>query len=255
MPFSRRFPWLPVLVILAFSEALFLCNRLVWTPIQRYYMGTYLKCAMLGTDPALRADVRWLYKTAPHRKQELALDGDVVSTFSGSERRIPIQLSPTARQAGWTGLMQGQDDWLQTARLQPFLQAQFYGGESIWRMLLTPLLWGAAMFFFLLAGWSALQSRSPYKRWKRKTIEWFPPSLPQRWRTKMGRIRFRVPGFAKRQMPEIAPRTTPSAPANAPADTLKKPTQHVFALFGSTIGAPNGEPKEGFAWEEMKEIE
>jgi hypothetical protein len=253
MPFPRRFPWLPAMVIRAFSGALLLCNWLVWTPVQRYYLGTYLKCACLGTDPGSWGEVRWLYKTAPDGKQELALDSDVVPASSGRERRIRMQLSPAARQAGWTNLMQGPDEWLQTARLQPFLQAQFYAGESVWGMLLTPLLWGAAMFFFLLAGWNMLQSRSPYKRWDMETIEWGqpPPSLLQRWRTKMGRIRFRLPGFAKQRMPEVAPKPTPPAPTTAAADPLKKRTQPVLVLFGT----PNGKPKEGFAWEETKEIE
>ena len=39
----------------------------------------------------------------------------------------------------------------------------------------------------------------------------------------MGRIRFRLPRFSQRQMPEIAPKPAPSVPANAPADPLKKP--------------------------------
>jgi hypothetical protein len=52
-------------------------------------------------------------------------------------------------------------------------------------------------------------------------------------------------------MPEIAPKPMPSPPAHAPAEPLKKLTQPVLAL----LGAPNGEPKEGFAWEATKEIE
>jgi hypothetical protein len=72
----------------------------------------------------------------------------------------------------------------------------------------------------------------------------------------MGRIRFRLPGFVKEpRMPEIAPKPTPSAPENAPAHPLKKPTQPMLALFGSTIGAPDPEPKEAFAWEKTKGIE
>jgi hypothetical protein len=72
----------------------------------------------------------------------------------------------------------------------------------------------------------------------------------------MGRIRFRLPGFVKHpRTPEIAPKPTPSAPANAPAHPLKKPTQPMLALFGSTIGAPDTKPKEVFAWEETKGIE
>ena len=119
------------------------------------------------------------------------------------------------------------------------------------------------MFFFLLAGWSIWQSRSPYKRWDMERIEWGrpPPSLLQRWRTrtstknKMGRIRWRLPGLAKQKMAEIRSKATPPAPATAPPDPPKKPNQPVLALFGSAIGAANGKPKEGFRWEETKGIE
>ena len=71
----------------------------------------------------------------------------------------------------------------------------------------------------------------------------------------MGRIRFRLPGSSQRQMPEIAPKPAPSVLANAPADPLKKPTQPMLALFGSTSGAPESKPKEAFAWEKTKGIE
>ena len=127
---------------------------------------------------------------------------------------------------------------------------------------LTPLLWVAAMFLLLLAVRSVLQSRSPRKWRDMETIEWGRPrpSLIQRWRIKAGRIRFRLPRFSQRQMPEIAPKPAPSVPSNAPADPLKKPTQPMLALFGSTvngstIGAPETRPKEPFAWEETKAIE
>ncbi len=65
----------------------------------------------------------------------------------------------------------------------------------------------------------------------------------------MGRIRFRLPGFAEQKTPEIAPTLTPLAIACV--DPLKKSAQPVLLLFG----APNGKPKEGFAWEETKGIE
>jgi hypothetical protein len=71
----------------------------------------------------------------------------------------------------------------------------------------------------------------------------------------MGRIRFRLPRFSERQIPEIALKPAPSGPANAPADPLKKPIQPMLALFGSTAGAPVTKPKEVFAWEKTKGIE
>jgi hypothetical protein len=128
--------------------------------------------------------------------------------------------------------------------------------------LLTPLLWVAAMFLLLLAVRSVLQNRSSRKGQDRETIESGRPrpSLIQRWRIKMARIRFRPPRFSQRRMPEIAPKPAPSAPAIAPANSLKKPTEPMLALFGSavngpTIGASETKPKEAFAWEKTKGIE
>ena len=76
----------------------------------------------------------------------------------------------------------------------------------------------------------------------------------------MGRIRFRLPRVSPRHMREIAPKPASSVPANAPADPMKKPTQPMLALFGSTIngstiGAPETKPKEAFAWEKTNGIE
>jgi hypothetical protein len=113
------------------------------------------------------------------------------------------------------------------------------------------------MFLLLLAVRSVLQNRSPRKGRDRETIEWGPPrpNLIQKWRTKMGRIRFRLPRFSQRQMPEIAPKPALLAPATPLVDPLRKPNQPMFALFGSTIGVPETKPKEAFAWEKTKGIE
>jgi len=128
--------------------------------------------------------------------------------------------------------------------------------------LLTPLLWVAAMFLLLLAVRSVLQNQFSRKGRDRETIEWGRPrpSLIQRWRIKMGRIRFRLPRFSQRRMPEIAPEPMASLPENAPADPLTKPTQPMLGLFGSTVngstsGAPETKAKDAFACEKIKGIE
>lgn len=123
--------------------------------------------------------------------------------------------------------------------------------------LLTPLLWVAALLLLLLAARSVFQSRSSSKGRDWETIEWGRPrpSLIQTWRIKTGRIRFRLPRFSRRQMPEIASKPAPSVPANAPADPLKKPVQPMLGLFGSTIRASETKSKEVFAWEKTKGIE
>ena len=120
-------------------------------------------------------------------------------------------------------------------------------------LTLTSLLWGAALLFFLLAGRSMWQSWSARKRWDRERNEWDAPrpSLSQRWRMKMGRIRFGLPEFAKRRTQTIAPKPTPPAPSTALAEPLKKPIHPVLPLFE----APSGKPKEVFVWNETKEID
>lgn len=118
--------------------------------------------------------------------------------------------------------------------------------------LLTPLLWGAALLFFLLAGRSMLRSREVHKRWDRR-IEGGapPPNFSHRWTMKMGRIRFRLLEFAKRTTQTNAPKPTPPAPSIASAEPSKKPFQPVLPLFET----PNGKPKETYAWNETKEID
>ena len=118
-------------------------------------------------------------------------------------------------------------------------------------------LWAGAMFFLLLAVRSVLQNRSSRKGRDVETIEWGPPrpSLTQRWRIKMGRMRIRLPRVSQRQMPEIAQKPAPPVPADAPVDPLKKPAPPMLGLFCSTIGAPETKSKEAFAWKKTKGIE
>lgn len=120
-------------------------------------------------------------------------------------------------------------------------------------LTLTTLFWGAALLFFLLAGRNMSQSCSARKRWDRERNEWgaHRPSLSQRWRMQMGRVRFRLLGFAKHRTQTIAPKPTSPAPSTVSAELLKNPIHPVLPLFE----APNGKPKEAYAWNETKEID
>ncbi len=113
------------------------------------------------------------------------------------------------------------------------------------------------MFFFLLAGGSILRSLNAYDQWDLERIEWgeHPTSWPQRWRKKIGRTRFGLPGFASRKIPEIARKATPQTHASIHAESSKKPIQPVLPLFGSTIAAADDRLKKRFASKETKRIE
>jgi hypothetical protein len=68
-------------------------------------------------------------------------------------------------------------------------------------------------------------------------------------------MRFGLPGFARRKIPEIARKSTPETQASIHAESLKKPIQPVLPLFGSTIAAADDKPKERFTSKETKRIE
>jgi hypothetical protein len=118
-------------------------------------------------------------------------------------------------------------------------------------------LWGAAMFFFLLAGGSVLRSLNAYDEWDLERIKWGerPTSWPQRWRKKIGRTRFGPPGLASRKIPEIARKATPQTQASIHSESSKVSIQPVLPFFGSTTAADDDRPKEWVASKETKRIE
>jgi hypothetical protein len=164
MQFPRRFPWLIAVVLLAFSGVLFLPLRLwywlAYPPVQQYYLGAYFESRFMGDHSTVAVPVQWLYKTAPRTKRELAMVGDVVSDSADNDLHLPMKLSPSACAEGWSGLVLGPHERVAADKLSPYLQETFFDGESAWRLLLQPLLWGAAAVLFLLGGWITLQERS-----------------------------------------------------------------------------------------------
>jgi hypothetical protein len=199
MQFPRRVPWLIAFVLLAFSGVLILPLGLwywiAYPPVQRYYLGAYFESA-LTNNSAVVVPVQWLYKTAPGKKRELATDADVVSDSSAGSIRLPMKLSPPARAAGWTGLVQAPRERITSTKLKLYLQANFFAGESAWRILLRPLLWGGAAILLLLAGRTLLPSRSRRKEEERHGRSTKGPELLSAWRgnrrAKADGIRFRL---------------------------------------------------------------
>ncbi len=250
--FPKRFGWRVAVVLAIFSETIFLWSKCALTPLQRYYFGTYLNCAVQGSGPAFYSEIRWLYKAAAHRNQELATDQDVVPAASRTGNEIPMRLSSEAHNKGWTSLACGPDEWLQIARLEPFLQNQFYGSESLWRLMLTPLLLSAAILFFLLAGDASLRGRRESRRWNPAQIRWQepPPNFVQRWISAMCRVRFRPPTFIQSVARKRSSRTVPKPP-QPPVEPSSKPMPTAFPLFG----ANGATPKEKFLWSRRNEID
>jgi hypothetical protein len=230
-------------------------NRTLLTPVERYYLGAYWRCSWFESGPTRLTKIRWLYKTAPRKKNELALDSDVLSAPS-DEHEIPVQLSPAARNAGWTGLVESDEERYPEAVLSRFLQASFYDGENLGWMLLSPLLITLAMLLSLFIVRSAIRSMLRYWERRNERMVWEPysPNLYERWVQRIGNIRFQLPRVAKKKARKtIKADTKPSEqPAvAATSDTPKLPSQ----LSLPFSGLPGQSGKEKFLWDEGKEIE
>ena len=157
MRFPRRFPWLIVFLI-AVGPVLFSVPLTIWysftmPPLERYYYDAYFNSTGLKNSLSAATDVQWIFKTAPGRTEELAGPADIVSGSSADQERlaVPMKLSSAARDAAWKSLVQGPKERVNAAELQRYLQAEFYGGEGFWRLLLQPVLWGVAFILALLA--------------------------------------------------------------------------------------------------------
>jgi hypothetical protein len=131
-----------------FAGSFVLWFWLVLSPLQKQYFPTYMAVEMAGT---LRTfPVWWIWKTGPRRKPELAGDADVIPSAVTQPGQLPLSLSPEARSQGWTGLLRAkQMDSPTTERAT--LEEEFFAGESVARMMITPLCGAAALFLLYLA--------------------------------------------------------------------------------------------------------
>jgi hypothetical protein len=185
----------------------------------------------------------------------LALDSDVLPAPS-DEQEIPMQLSPAARDAGWTGLIESDEERYPAAVLSRFLQASFYDGESLGWMLLSPLLIMLAMLLFLFVARSAIRRMLRY--WERRSMRmvWEPysPNLHERWLQTISNIRFQILQIAKKKALKtikIETRPIDQPTVSSTSDTHKTPSQ--LSLPFSGVSDQNG--KERFVWDESKGIE
>jgi hypothetical protein len=249
-PIPKWFRGLAALAALVLCVTFLLWSRMVWTPVQRYYLGAYFRCSWPGSDSASPVEVRWIYKTTPSEKPELALEDDAISATSSDDREFPMDLSAAARQAGWTGLMKGPEERLPIATLKPILEGQFFDGESLWILILLPLLCGFLLFLALLIVWAKYEDWIDSITWPAEWTELseLVRSLLRKCRRRLHAIQFPTLERKGSSAKETALKVAPTEPAGEPP---KQPPQVAFSPFG----AIDGTPKVGFVWNEKDEID
>jgi hypothetical protein len=164
--FRRAFPWKTAL-LLGSIPALALAMFLVWfrwelPPLQAYYLVTYWESSKSAQKPTSATPIQWLYKAAPGRKSEPLIDQDIDSNGSGL---VPMGLSPSARQRGWTQLVKMPVQNWNSSELESFLRKYFYGNRTFREVLSEPLFFLATIPFILLFG-LILMKREIAEEWK-----------------------------------------------------------------------------------------
>ena len=105
---TGAFPWWTTALLGGFV-ALELFSWRSWfagelRPLERYYWPAYFDSTEGARHPGSKTRIDPLYKTAPGKKSEIVLAPDVTSGRNGS---LPLQLSQSAREQGWTGIGSG----------------------------------------------------------------------------------------------------------------------------------------------------
>lgn len=250
---TRRFTiprfvcWYTVLAVFCVGGTFMLWTAHVWTPVQRHYLWPYVWCSRPSATPSSQAAIRWIYKTAPGKKPEIALEDEVISRAAN---RSSLALSANAQQAGWIALELGPKEQYPAATLRPFLKDRFFDGNNAWLALSTPLLCGFALFCFALLSITWLESKWRYARWQLEQTSWFNPTLCtlRKWTVITEKLCSRLLKLVARRTWNVHTEDKPISPPIAPP---AKPIQPTFSPFGSTSRAQ----KSAFTWSKKDEIE
>ena len=150
---AEAFPWRTAALLAGFAVSLWF---LWWTwfaqelsPLERYYWPAYFTSTEGAKHPGSTTLIAPLFMTAHGRKSEIVLAPDVVRGRMGN---LPLKLSQSAVERGWTGIEKTQPMRVESGALEDLLREHFYAGQGFWHMTMEPLLDGCV---YLLA-WIAI---------------------------------------------------------------------------------------------------
>ena len=164
---AEAFPWRTAALLAGFAVSLWF---LWWTwyaqalsPLERYYWPTYFTSTESAKHPGSTALIAPLFMTAPGRKSEIALAPDVERGKTGD---LPLQLSQSAVERGWTGIEKAQPMSVESRALEDLLREHFYAGRSFWHMTLEPILDGCAYLLVWIVIATVFVRRGLTAEWK-----------------------------------------------------------------------------------------
>jgi hypothetical protein len=143
--------WLVAFAAIVQAVAFWIFSRSISTPIERHYLSAYVWSSLPLVGPST-VEVRLIWKTGRHHKQQLATDDDVVNSDDGRG----MVLSQSARDAGWKALIVGPPQQVPADLLSQDLTGFAFEGQSLWDLLFLPELSALAALCTALGAWYLL---------------------------------------------------------------------------------------------------
>jgi hypothetical protein len=241
-----------LLAFAAIAEAvtIWIFWRSISTPIERDYLSAYFWSSLPLVGPST-VEVRLIWKTGRHRKQQLVTDNDAV----GSDDGTGMVLSQSARDAGWKALIEGPPQQVPSDVLRPDLASLAFEGQSLWGLLLLPELSALAALCTALGTWylligffralpSEIAWRRRYSAFRQSSASFFEECAAlARW-VFSGLAALHRRAMRRTKTHLAAPRAT------AIAEPPRIPTSFALPLFGVNNGTGGG-----YLWSEKDAIE
>lgn len=123
------------------------------TPLQRHYLPIYERTSAISMfSQTHRSSYRVLFLVGEQHPVRPAMNDDVLlgRTMERGGGSIPVTLSATARQQGYTSLFRGAERNFIDARLRDFLQDVVYEKLSLLQFFRVPLIGGGIVLVILL---------------------------------------------------------------------------------------------------------
>jgi type IV secretory pathway TraG/TraD family ATPase VirD4 len=154
-PYYRPLYTYSTIVLGVLLTGLFLCYRFAFSnePLQRFYAPLYVRTTLIGSFRAQHRDTyRMLFVAGGRMTPRPAMDADVMlgRTPEPSGRILPLALSDSARQQGYTLLFRGPVRNYVDSRLSAYLKGVVYDGRSVSDVYKPSLLAGALFVVVLL---------------------------------------------------------------------------------------------------------
>ncbi len=222
-----------------------------WTPLERHYLPAYIWCSIPVVMPET-VEVRLIWKTAPHRKPQLAADGDAVDSPDGTG----LVLSQSAMHAGWKGLMEGPPRQIPSEVLRQDLAGLAFEGQSLGNLLLLPELSVLAVLCAALCAWflfiGFLRALIADYAWRRRlsSRRELLPSLFKDCSARAQRACRRLAALHGSAVSRILTHRTAPRPDAAPAEPPARPVSFALPFFGVQNGTG-----AGYLWSETDEVE